>query len=65
MVLIIKRTTKKRDLEKIVKDIKPKKLFKASEFCGKIKVKEDAVEIQRRLRNEFNLSFHHSHKLIK
>ena len=54
MVLIINKTIKKKDLEKrIVKDIKPKKLFKASEFCGKVKVKGDAVKIQRRLRDEW------------
>ncbi|MDQ3022129.1 MAG: hypothetical protein M3R36_16385 [Bacteroidota bacterium] len=53
MVLVIKKTAKKKELEKIVKEIKRKKLFKASEFCGKIKVKGDAVEIQRSLRNEW------------
>ncbi len=53
MVIVIKKKSTKRNLEKISKEIKPKKLFKASEYCGKVKVKGDAVEIQRRLRNEW------------
>jgi len=53
MILVFKKNSTKQNLEKLSKEIKPKKLFKASEFCGKVKVKGDAVKIQRRLRNEW------------
>lgn len=33
--------------------LKAKKGFKASEYCGKVKVKEDAVAVQRKLRDEW------------
>lgn len=53
VITIRKNIKKKKDLEKLLKLVKPRKPFKASQFCGKVKVREDAVLIQRRLRNEW------------
>jgi len=56
MVTIIKKSVKRKEINKILKDVKPVKshgTFKASEFCGKVKFKEDALKIQKRLRNEW------------
>ena len=56
MVTVIKKSTNKKAIKKILKNVKPpkpQKLFKASEFCGKIKYEEDALAIQKRLRDEW------------
>ncbi len=56
MVTIIKKTTKKREAKKLLENVKPlktDKIFNASEFCGKVKFAEDAMSIQKRLRNEW------------
>jgi hypothetical protein len=56
MVTIIKKSVKRKEINKILKEVKPVKshgTFKASEFCGKVKFKEDALKIQKRLRNEW------------
>lgn len=53
MVLVIKRNTKLRDLKKLAVKLKSKKGLKASEYCGKVKIKEDAVLLQRKLRDEW------------
>jgi len=53
MVLIIKRNSKNRKLKELTNMPKTKRGFKASEYCGKVKVKEDAVTIQKKLRNEW------------
>lgn len=43
MVLIIKRNSKKRELKEITDKLKKKNGFKASEYCGNVKLKGDAV----------------------
>ncbi len=56
MVTVIKKTANKREIKRVLKNVKPpkpSKLFKASEFCGKIKYEEDALIIQKRLRDEW------------
>jgi len=56
MVTIIKKTAKRKEVKKLLDNIKPAKsdkVFKASQFCGKIKFEEDALKIQKRLRNEW------------
>ncbi len=56
MVTTIKKTTKRKEAKKLLENIKPLKSdrnFKASQFCGKIKFGEDALKIQKRLRNEW------------
>jgi len=56
MVIVIKKTANKREIRRILKNVKvpkPTKLFKASEFCGKIKYEDDGLIIQKRLRDEW------------
>ncbi len=54
MVLIIKKKSgKKPELKELTSKLKSKKLFKASEYCGKVKVRGDAVILQRKLRDEW------------
>jgi len=49
-----KKAGKKKDLKIISRGIKPKKHFKASEYCGKVKTKVGAVKVQGKLRDEWN-----------
>ncbi len=53
MVLTIKRNSNQKELRKLTDKIKNKKGFRASEFCGKVKVKTDAIITQRKLRDEW------------
>lgn len=53
MVVILDRTSTKKDLEKFLKSLKGKKKFNAAKYCGKIQLKEDALAVQKRLRNEW------------
>ena len=56
MVTIIRKNTNRQQIKKILKNVKkpkPLKVFKASEFCGKIKYDMNAVKIQRKLRDEW------------
>lgn len=56
MVTIIKKTTKRKEVKRLLDNIKPAKsdkVFNASKFCGKIKFDEDALKLQKRLRNEW------------
>ncbi len=55
MVIVIKKSEKKKDIEKKIRaslQFKSEKLFKASKYCGKVKFKMDALSIQKKLRNE-------------
>lgn len=57
MITIIKKLAKKKDLDKLLKSStaqKPRKLLDAKKYYGTIKLDEDPVKIQRRLRNEWN-----------
>lgn len=56
MVTIIKKTAKKREIKKILSSVKPQRInkpFKASLYCGKVKYNEDALTIQKKLRDEW------------
>ena len=56
MVTVIKRGSDKKSIaigmQKLV-DKSAKKGFKAQEFCGILKLDEDALDIQRQLRDEW------------
>ena len=56
MITVLKqgatKTRIKKILEQIKKDLKPKGVD-AYRFLGKIKLKEDALRIQKKLRNEW------------
>ena len=55
MVTIIKQSVKKKDLNKLLKSYntkRPRKLLDAKKYYGIIKLDDDPVKIQSRLRNE-------------
>lgn len=55
MVTIIKKEDSREEIEKKLKKMKitSKKPFEAHKFCGIMKSDQDAVAIQRRLRDEW------------
>jgi diacylglycerol kinase family enzyme len=56
MVLVVNKKSGKSDLNHFLETIekrKEKKGFDAKKYCGKIKLKEHPLEIQKRLRDEF------------
>jgi len=53
MVTIIKKGTNKKDLEKAFSNLKSKKKFDAYKYCGTIKLNRDPLEIQERMRDEW------------
>lgn len=57
MVTTIKKGATKEEIitffEKLTKNLQPKKSFDAFKFCGTIDFKEDGLEIQKRLRDEW------------
>jgi len=54
MVITINKETSNQDIDKILNDIKPRKLFKSKQFLGKIKWGEDALKYQEKIRNEWD-----------
>ena len=54
MLVVVKKEFDKRKINKLIKDIKPAKVFVAEKFAGKIKWDEDPLEYQKRTRNEWN-----------
>lgn len=55
MVAIIKKGLSPKKIREVFREIKKdKKVFKASKYCGVIKVKEDALIIQKKTRNEWD-----------
>ena len=56
MVTVLKQGTTKENIRILLKKISKKqksKGIKAHKYCGRIKLKEDALEIQKKLRNEW------------
>jgi hypothetical protein len=53
MVLILKKGASKKDIESIEKKLKAKEGIDVMKYCGKVKFKEDALLIQKNLRNEW------------
>jgi hypothetical protein len=53
MVLVLKKGASKREIESIEKKLKNKSGVDVMKYCGKVKLKEDALSIQKRLRNEW------------
>lgn len=53
MVLVLKKGASKREIESIEKKLKYKGGIDIMKYCGKIKLKEDALVIQKSLRNEW------------
>jgi len=57
MVLVLKKGASKKEIEAITEKlakIRRKKRFDAKKHCGVIRLQEDALDIQKRLRDEWN-----------
>ena len=54
MVLVIKEKKDISKLKEALANRQVKKKFDANRFCGALKTSEDALEIQKRLRDEWN-----------
>jgi len=54
MVLTIDKTTRRQKIDVSLFNRNSRKLFPAEKFLGKINWGEDALEYQKRLRNEWN-----------
>ena len=53
MVITIKKDTQNQEIDKILSGLKPRKQFCSELFLGKIKWGEDALEYQKKIRNEW------------
>lgn len=56
MVMTIKYGASKRSILSLLKELaeKPGKGIDTKKYCGKIKLKKDALKIQKELRDEWN-----------
>lgn len=54
MVLVLKGNKDIKKLKEILADRQAKKGFDAKKFCGILKAEEDALVIQKRLRDEWD-----------
>jgi hypothetical protein len=56
MVVVIKKNAKRKEIDRVLRSIKPKKtgkLLNAKKYCGILKVNGDPLEIQKKLRDEW------------
>lgn len=53
MVTRIRKGTKKEDFDKKLAELKGTRNFDAQKYCGIIRLKEDPVAIQKKLRDEW------------
>jgi hypothetical protein len=54
MVITVKKDTNYQEIDKILSGLKPRKQFCSKLFLGKIKWGEDALEYQKRIRDEWD-----------
>ena len=54
MVITIKKDTNSQEIDKILSNLKPRKQFRSKLFLGKIRWGEDALEYQKKIRNEWD-----------
>jgi hypothetical protein len=54
MVLVLKNSKDIKKVKELLVNRQNKKKFDAKKFCGALKVDEDALVIQHRLRNEWD-----------
>jgi glutaredoxin len=54
MVITIKKNSNNQELDKMLLSLKPRKSFPSTMFLGKIKWGEDALEYQKRIRDEWD-----------
>jgi hypothetical protein len=53
MVLILKKGASKQKMTAIMKKLQKKKGVDTKKYCGSVKLKEDALLIQKQLRDEW------------
>lgn len=55
MILVLKKGAGKKEIEAIRKKLKefPSKGVNTKKYCGVIKLKQDALEIQKKMRDEW------------
>jgi len=53
MIIIVKKSSSKEEIEKLLASMKTTKWLDSSKYSGKIKLSEDPVSIQKRLRDEW------------
>ena len=53
MILILKKGTNKKEMDIIFEQLKITKGVNTKKYCGTVKLKEDPLEIQKQLRNEW------------
>jgi len=53
MVITIKKDTSNQKIDKMLLSLKSRKQFSSKQFLGKIKWGEDALEYQKRIRDEW------------
>ena len=54
MIIRINKDTNFQELDKQLSSLKSRKSFRSKDFLGKIKWGEDALEYQKRIRDEWN-----------
>ena len=54
MVITIKKDTNIQEVNRMLSDLQTRKIFKSEKFLGKIKWEEDALQYQKRMRNEWD-----------
>ena len=54
MVISIKKDTNSQEIDEFLMRMKPRKQFSSKKFLGKIKWGEDALEYQKRIRDEWS-----------
>lgn len=53
MVTIIKKGTDKKEIEKVLSKLISTKKFDAYKHCGTLKLKEEPLELQQKMRDEW------------
>ncbi len=52
MVTVIKKGSDRKEIEEALSKIKSKRKFDAYKYCQAVKLKEDPLEIQKKMRDE-------------
>lgn len=53
MVTVIKKGSNRKEIEKALSKLRSKKKFNAYKYCGTVKLDQDPLEIQKKMRNEW------------
>lgn len=53
MVTVIKKGTNKEEIDKALSNLENPKKFDVYKYCGTIKLKEDPLDIQKKMRDEW------------